>query len=86
MLGGSQWPTSGRWCKVEARDTVIEELDEYRNNNRWIDLANAQAEATWPIAEKAGMLKVVEWIDKEIPMTLQNLRRWQTFLKEQVFK
>lgn len=83
---------------MEARDTVPEILphscsiacphcgEEFGMESDIEATKMEQAEATWPIAEKAGMLKVVEWIDKEIPMTLQNLRRWQTFLKEQVFK
>jgi len=82
---------------MNARDTVLSEDDlmgAYENNNPTAnhalgckELAKCQADATWPIAEKVGIRKVVEWISQNIHLVVfpdnNFTNKWQTFLKEQ---
>lgn len=76
--------------KLETKDTVMSE-EETEAMCRFGDFRlalQAQAEITWPIAEKAGIQKVVEWLeqhgDLHFNFPFANIRRepWQAFLKE----
>jgi len=54
--------------------------------NEMREVAEAQAKITWPIAEKAGIKKVVDWIEQNLKQ-FQGIQyldedKWQAFLKE----
>ena len=86
---------------IEAKDTVLSpeertailaklgEEATYRHGLQAI--TEAQAEETWPIAEKVGMVKVVRWLEKRdcpyyfLDEKVHNFKvveeEWQYFLK-----
>jgi len=70
---------------MKASETVIE-YDKTEVPAFWQGVINAalkdQAEHTWPIAEKAGMGKVVEWVEEYNWKRATTREEWQQFLKD----
>jgi len=81
------------------KDTMMSphEIDEARakgfgwNNTPGKSLLETQAEITWPIAHKAGMKEVVDWVEEQEKSFVTYggkhcmkvyLPEWTTFLKE----
>jgi len=71
---------------MEAEDTVMGKVQRdnifYCGIGTLKGLCKVQAEITWDIAERAGMKKVVDWID-EHGGSLDGFRtEWQAQLKD----
>ena len=77
---------------IQERFPIFElnEEDEEERKATIEAIAKAQAEITWPIAEKAGMKKVVEWVREHGRTTYERAygeitldsKNWQAFCKE----